>query len=322
MTMRYLARKSGALALTVYAVLTFNFLLFHVLPGSPVRLLARAGHLDAAARAQLTKLFGLNHSLPVQYLIYLRDMAEGQLGFSYQYREPVATVLGPAIINTVLLLGVATVVTVLAGVGLGVIAGARSSSRRDSSIVISSLILWSLPTFWTGIILIFLCGVWFHVLPISGITTPGVTMSGLSQLIDICRHLILPAVTLALVNVAEFALITRSSLVDVMTEDYMLTARAKGVSRRVIVWRHGVRNAMLPIMTATALYIGLVLGGAIQVEAVFSWPGLGLLTYNSVLQRDYPLLEAAFLIFAVGVILANFASDLVYRALDPRVRQA
>lgn len=321
MNVRYLARKSATLALTLFAVLTFNFLLFHVLPGNPVRLLARAGHLDAAARAQLTRLFGLNHSLGVQYLIYLRDMAEGQLGFSYVYRESVTTVLGPAIVNTVLLLGVATVVTILAGVGLGVIAGARANSRRDSSIVVSSLILWSLPTFWTGIILIFLCGVWFHVLPISGITTPGVTLSGLGELSDIARHLVLPALTLALVNVAEFALITRSSLVDVMTEDYMLTARAKGVSRRVVVWRHGVRNAMLPIMTATALYLGLVLGGAIQVETVFSWPGLGLLTYNAVLQRDYPVLEAAFLIFAVGVILANFASDLIYRALDPRVRQ-
>ncbi|MHB1593727.1 MAG: ABC transporter permease [Streptosporangiaceae bacterium] len=321
MSARYLARKAATLAATLFAVLTFNFLLFHVLPGNPVRLLARAGHLDAAARAQLTKLFGLNHSLPVQYLIYLRDMVEGKLGFSYVYREPVTTVLGPAITNTVLLLGVATVVTILAGVGLGVIAGARAHSRRDSSIVVGSLVLWSLPTFWTGMILIFLCGVWFHVLPISGITTPGVTLTGIGQFIDIARHLVLPAVTLALVNIAEFALITRSSLVDVMTEDYMLTARAKGASRRAIVWRHGVRNAMLPIMTATALYMGLVLGGAIQVETVFSWPGLGLLTYNSVLQRDYPVLEAAFLIFAVGVILANFASDLIYRLLDPRVRQ-
>lgn len=321
MSARYLARKSATLLATLFAVLTFNFLLFHVLPGNPVRLLARAGHLDAAARAQLTKLFGLNHPLPVQYLIYLRDMVQGKLGFSYIYREPVTTVLGPAITNTVLLLGVATVVTVLAGVGLGVIAGARAHSRRDSSIVVSSLVLWSLPTFWTGMILIFLCGVWFHVLPISGITTPGVTLTGIGQFLDIARHLVLPAVTLALVNIAEFALITRSSLVDVMTEDYMLTARAKGASRRTIVWRHGVRNAMLPIMTATALYMGLVLGGAIQVETVFSWPGLGLLTYNSVLQRDYPVLEAAFLIFAVGVILANFASDLIYRLLDPRVRQ-
>lgn len=321
MSARYLARKSATLLATLFAVLTFNFLLFHVLPGNPVRLLARAGHLDAAARAQLTRLFGLNHSLPVQYLYYLRDMLQGKLGFSYVYREPVTAVLGPAVTNTVLLLGVATVVTIVAGVGLGVIAGARANSRRDSGIVVSSLVLWSLPTFWTGMILIFLCGVWFHILPISGITTPGSALTGFGQLADIARHLVLPAVTLALVNVAEFALITRSSLVDVMTEDYMLTARAKGVPRRAIVWRHGVRNAMLPIMTATALYMGLVLGGAIQVETVFSWPGLGLLTYNSVLQRDYPVLEAAFLIFAIGVILANFASDLVYRLLDPRVRQ-
>lgn len=322
MNVRYLTRKIATLGATLLAVLTFNFLLFHVLPGNPIRLLSRSGHMSPEAAAQLKRLFGLDHSLPVQYLIYLRDLLHGQFGFSYIYREPVSAVIGPAIANTVLLLGTATVLTVLVGVVLGVVAGSRAGGRRDSSVVVGSLVLWSLPTFWTGMILIFLCGVWFHLLPIAGIVTPGVAESSASQVVDVARHLVLPTVTLALVNIAEFSLITRSSLVDVMTEDYMLTARAKGLARRVVVWRHGVRNALLPIVTATALYLGLVLGGAIQVETVFSWPGLGLLTYNSVLQRDYPVLEASFLIFAVGVILANFVSDLLYRALDPRVRQA
>lgn len=320
MSAGYWWRKAATLAATLFAVVTFNFLLFHVLPGNPVRLLARSGHLSPDAVAQLKALFGLDHPLPVQYLIYLRDLAEGNLGFSYIYREPVTAVLGPAIINTVLLLGIATVVTVVVGVGLGVLAGARAHTRTDTAVVVNSLVLWSLPTFWTGMILIFLCGVWFHLLPISGITTPGYTFSTWGQAVDVARHLVLPVVTLALVNVAEFALITRSSLVDVMSEDYMLTARAKGMARRNIVWRHGVRNALLPIVTATALYMGLVLGGAIQVETVFSWPGMGLLTYKSVLQRDYPVLEASFLIFAVAVILANFISDVLYRVLDPRVR--
>jgi peptide/nickel transport system permease protein len=189
-------------------------------------------------------------------------------------------------------------------------------------VVTTSLVLWSLPTFWTGMILIIIVGVWLHGLPISGISTPGNVYTELGHLEDVGLHLILPALTLVLVNVAEFVLISRSALVDVMNEDYMLTARAKGLRRRVIVWRHGVRNAMLPIVTATALYIGMVLGGAIEVETVFSWPGMGLLTYNSVLQRDYPVLEAAFLVFTVGVILANFIADLLYHALDPRVRNA
>jgi len=322
MSVRYLARKVFSLAVTLYAVASFNFLLFHVLPGNPVRLMARAGHLDPAAVAQLKQLFGLDRSLPIQYLIYLRDLIQGNLGFSYVYRQPVTTVLGPAIRNTVLLLGTATLLTIVVGVGLGVIAGARANSRTDTSVVVSSLVLWSLPTFWTGMILIFICGVWFHLLPISGINTLGYSFTSLGHLVDLGKHLILPTLTLALVNVAEFALITRSSLVDVMSEDYMVTARAKGLRRRVIVWRHGVRNALLPIVTATALYMGLVLGGAIQVEAVFSWPGMGLLSYKAVLSRDYPVLEASFLIFAVAVIIMNFASDLLYRALDPRVRQS
>jgi peptide/nickel transport system permease protein len=321
MTVRYLATKIATLVFTLFAVVTFNFLLFHVLPGDPVHLMARSGHLDTQAQAELTELFGLDRPIFVQYLIYLKDLLHGDLGFSYVYRQPVTDVLGPAIKNTVLLLGAATIVTVVVGVGLGVLAGSRANSRTDSSVVVNSLILWSLPTFWIGLILIFVFGVWLGGLPISGITTPGYEFTTWGHIVDVGRHLILPTITLALVEVAEFSLITRSSLVDVMSEDYMLTARAKGLARRVIVWHHGVRNALLPVVTATALYVGLVLGGAIQVEAVFSWPGMGLLTYKSVLARDYPVLEASFLIFSITVILANFAADLLYRVIDPRVRQ-
>lgn len=321
MSARYLLRKILSLVATLFAVVTFNFLLFHVLPGNPVRLMARAGHLDSTAEAQLTQLFGLDRPLPMQYLIYLRDMLHGDFGYSYVYREPVTNVLGPAVSNTILLLGAATLLTIVVGVALGVVAGARANSRIDTSVVVNSLILWSLPTFWIGLILIFVFGVWLQVLPISGISTPGYEFTTWGQIVDVAKHLILPTITLALVQVAEFTLITRSSLVDVMSEDYMVTARSKGIGRRAVVWRHGVRNALLPIVTATALYVGLVLGGAIQVETVFSWPGLGLLTYKAVLQRDYPVLEASFLLFAIAVILANFVADLFYRVVDPRVRQ-
>ena len=321
MTARYLLTKLATLALTLFAVVTFNFLLFHVLPGDPVHLMARSGHLDADAQAELTRLFGLDRPLFVQYLIYLKDLLHGDLGFSFVYRQPVTDVLAPAMKNTLLLLGAATLVTVIAGIGLGVLAGSRANTRTDSTVVVNSLILWSLPTFWIGLILIFVFGVWLGGLPISGITTPGYEFSTWGHIVDVGRHLILPTITLALVEVAEFSLITRSSLVDVMSEDYMLTARAKGLARRVITWHHGVRNALLPVVTATALYVGLVLGGAIQVEAVFSWPGMGLLTYKSVLARDYPVLEASFLIFSITVILANFGADLLYRVIDPRVRQ-
>jgi peptide/nickel transport system permease protein len=320
-SVRYVARKVASLFVTLYVTVSFNFLLFHVLPGSPIQLLARSGHYDAAARAQLVKLFGLNRSLFDQYVIYLRDMVHGDLGFSYVYRKPVATVLGGAIGNTVLLVGTATLVTVVVGVWLGVMAASRAHTLTDATITVGSLALWSMPDFFTGMILIFVCGVWTHILPISGLVTPGLVTGTWGHLLDVARHLVLPALTLALVNAAEFSLISRNTLVDVTVEDYMLTARAKGLSRRVIIWRHALRNAMLPIVTATALYVGMILGGAIQVETVFSWPGMGLLIYNSVVQRDYPVLEGSFLIFAIAVIATNFISDLLYRVLDPRVRR-
>lgn len=321
MTARYLGRKVATLALTLYVTVSFNFLLFHVLPGNPVQMLARSGHFSPAARAQLVRLFGLNHPLFEQYLIYLRNMLHGNLGFSYVYREPVTTIMGGAIGNTLVLVGTATLVTIVVGVVVGVIAASKAHSLTDASITVGSLALWSMPDFFTGMILIFLFGVWTHALPVSGIVTSGVTEGLWAHTLDVGRHLILPALTLVLVNAAEFSLITRNTLVDVLVEDYVVTARAKGLSRRRVVWGHALRNAMLPVMTAAGLYVGMILGGAIQVETVFSWPGMGLLIYNSVEQRDYPVLEGCFFLFAIAVIATNFIADLLYRLLDARVRR-
>ncbi len=321
MTARYLGRKVATLALTLYVTVSFNFLLFHVLPGNPVQMLARSGHFSPAARVQLVRLFGLNHPLFEQYLIYLKNMLHGNLGFSYVYREPVTTVMGGAIGNTLILVGTATVVTIVVGVIVGVIAASRAHSLTDASITVGSLALWSMPDFFTGMILIFLFGVWTHALPVSGIVTSGVTEGLWAHTLDVGRHLILPALTLVLVNAAEFSLITRNTLVDVLVEDYVVTARAKGLSRRRVVWGHAVRNAMLPVITAAGLYVGMILGGAIQVETVFSWPGMGLLIYNSVEQRDYPVLEGCFFLFAIAVIVTNFIADLLYHLLDARVRR-
>ena len=323
MRLGYLGRKIFALVLTLLAVVTFNFLLFRVLPGDPIQLYARSGHLTPEAADRLRALFGLDRPVWDQYLIYLKDLARGDLGFSLTYRRPVIDIIGERMVNTLVLLGAATVLIIALGVMLGVWAAARRGSKGDSTTVIGSLVLWSFPTFWVGLLLVFVFGVWLGWLPISGISTAGATYSSpLGAPLDVARHLILPTITLALVDIGQFVLITRSSLVDVLTEDFMTTAKAKGMSKRRMTWRHGMRNAMLPVVTASALYIGLVVGGAIQVETVFSWPGMGELTYSAVLRRDYPVLEACFLVFAVTVILANFASDLMYLALDPRVREA
>lgn len=320
---KYLAKKITWLLVTLYIVATFNFLLFHVMPGNPVLLLARSGHLTAQEAAQVTKLYGLDHSLLAQYFIYLGNLVHGQLGISYAYHQPVSQLLSQYLGNTILLLFAATLITVVIGTFMGVIAANRRGGRVDATTVVSSVIGWSLPTFWVGIILVFVCGVWIHALPIVGMETPNEVYSSWFQRVgDISQHLVLPTLTMVIVNIAQFTLVARASVIEVLSEDFMLTAVAKGLSPGRILWRHAVRNGLLPIITSTALLVGLVVGGAIQVEVVFSWPGMGLLIYNAVLNRDYPVIEASFLVFTVVVLLVNFASDLLYQALDPRVREA
>lgn len=316
-------KKIGQVITTMFAVITFNFILFRVLPGDPIRLIARAGNLSQEAIARLRNLFGLDQPLPVQYLYYLRNLATGEFGISISYRRPVIDILKERITNTVILLAAATVIVVLIGVGAGMLAAARRGSRTDQGLVITSLVFWSLPTFWTGLILVIVLGVYFRAFPVSGVNTPGADFATpLARLLDLGKHLVLPTITLAIVDMGQFMLITRSTLVDVLTEDYILTAKAKGLSFRRILWEHGLPNALLPIITTTALYVSLVIGGAIQVETVFSWPGMGRLMYDAVLRRDYPILEASFLLLAVTVILANFLSDILYMLIDPRVREA
>ncbi|MGO8956736.1 MAG: ABC transporter permease [Streptosporangiaceae bacterium] len=321
--LRYLARKIVWLVVTLYGIVTFNFVLFHLLPGNPVRLLARSGHLTPQAVAQITQVYGLNHPPLEQYVIYLRDLLHGQLGISYTYRIPVSQLLGQYLGNTVLLLTGATIVTIGAGIIAGVIAANRRGGAYDSAAVTSSVIGWSLPTFWTALILAFLLGVWLHAFPIFGMETPNAVYTSQFQRIqDIASHLLLPTLTLVIVNIAQFVLVARAAVIEVLAEDFMVTATAKGLTPRRILWRHAVRNALLPIVTSSALLIGLVVAGAIEVETVYSWPGMGLLVYNAVLNRDYPVIEAAFLVFAIVVLLVNFASDLLYQVLDPRVRDA
>jgi len=322
-SLRYLIRKIIWLLLTLYGIVTFNFVLFHVLPGNPVQLLARSGHLTPQAVADITRVYGLNHPALEQYVIYLRNLLHGQLGISFTYREPVRQLLGQYLGNTVLLLSGATILTIVLGVMAGVVAASRRGGAYDSATITASVIGWSLPTFWTGLILAFMLGVWFHAFPIFGIQTPNAVYTSQWQHIeDIAAHLALPTLTLVIVNIAQFVLVARASVIEVLAEDFMLTATAKGLLPRKILWQHAVRNALLPIVTSSALLVGLVVGGAIEVETVFSWPGMGLLAYNSVLNRDYPVIEAAFLVFAVAVLLVNFASDLLYQILDPRVRES
>jgi peptide/nickel transport system permease protein len=318
---RYLGQKLTYLVLTLAAVLVTNFVLFHLMPGDPVTHIARGQHLDAAAVARLRAFYGLDRSMVDQFLTYVGHLARGDLGYSYTYQTSVGPIVFKALGNTVILVTVSTALVIGLGILVGVFAASRRGSRADGSLVIGSLVFWSLPTFWVGMLLIFGFAVTLNWLPIAGMyTADAIYPTIFTQLSDLARHLVLPTIAMVLVDVAQFVLITRSSLLATLSEDFMTTARAKGLHPRRVLWRHGVRNALLPVVTATTLYASATVGGTIQVETVFSWPGMGQLIYLSVVRRDYPVMEACFLIFAVVVVLANFASDVVYRLLDPRVR--
>jgi peptide/nickel transport system permease protein len=314
-------------------VLTFNFFLFRVLPGDPAKSGLRDPRLSPTAVAALQERFGLNRPVFValdgrdpfdsQYFAYLGGLVRGDLGLSYAFRDrPVADLLGQGLVNTLWLVLPAQVLAIVLGTLLGLIAAWRRRTAIDSGALIFSLVTWSLPTFFLGIVLLFFGSAWFD-LPIAGKGTVGATFNSLpEQLIDIGRHMLLPTLTLSLVLLGEYMLIMRSSVLDVFSEDYILTAKAKGLSTYRIIRDHALRNAMLPLVTLIALTLGFTVAGAIQVEAVYSWPGLGELTVRAVGQRDYPVLQGAFLLLAVSVVLANLIADIVYTWLDPRVTEA
>ncbi|HUK49738.1 MAG TPA: ABC transporter permease [Terriglobales bacterium] len=314
----YFARKIIGLLITVFLVLSFNFYLFRILPGNPFTLLFRGSGLSAEAMHNLNVQFGLDKPIWYQYIVYLKNTAAGNLGISYQTRAPVADLVSFALVNTLILLSAASVVSIVAGILIGVVAAWKRGSKLDVSASALMLVLYSMPTFWLGLILLFAGVIYLH-LPVSGMTSITGDTGAFSQLIDLLGHMILPLTTLVLGLTGQYVLVMKSALLDVFTEDYMVTARAKGISNKRLLWKHGFRNAVLPMMTLVSLNLGLSIGGAIQTETIFSWPGMGLLIYHAILARDYPVLQGAFLVVTIAVIFANFMADLLFPLLDPRV---
>ncbi len=329
----YLLRKIGWALLTIFVVITFNFVLFRVLPGDPAKSGLRDPRLNPAAVEALRERFGIDkpvflnleggNPFDTQYVAYFGALSRGDLGTSYAFRDrPVSELIGQALGNTLWLILPSQFLAILFGAGLGLFAAWRRGRALDVSALTFSLFMWSLPTFFLGIILLIIGANWFG-LPTAGRITIGAGFeSPLDVAIDVGRHLILPTLTLTLVLIGEYMLIMRSSVLDVFGEDYILTARAKGLSTYRIIRHHALRNAILPMVTLIALNLGFTVSGAIQVEAVYSWPGLGALTVNAVGDRDFPVLQGAFLLIAVAVVLANLIAELVYGWLDPRVSEA
>jgi peptide/nickel transport system permease protein len=320
---RYLARKTFHAIATLAFVVAFNFFLFRVMPGDPIKLLARGSkaHMSRQAIAGLEHRLGLDRPLPQQLVVYVKDTVTGEWGISFISGRPVTEVIGEAVWPTVLLVGSATMLSTFFGLWAGIRGAWRRGSAFDTSSLFASLILYSAPEGWLGMmLLIFFVGT-LHWFP-AGQMSSNNGATGVAQLSDTVYHLFLPCLTLTLGYIGEYHIVMRSSLLEVMGEDFVTTARAKGVPDRLVRRRHAVPNALLPSLTLVFYSIGFVLGGAIIVEEVYSWPGLGLLTYTAIDQLDYPVLEGIFLLFSGAVILSNLLADLLYGYLDPRVREA
>ncbi len=323
---RYLLGKIAQILLTMVFVLAFNFFLFRVMPGNPVTLLARStgGKISAQAQAALAHDLGLDQPLLRQFVTYVQDTVKGDFGLSLFVR-PGQSVIGTFaafLTPTVVLVGLSTIFSTVFGLLLGIYSGWRRGSAFDLGSMGFSLVLYAMPEFWLGIILlIFLAGT-LHLFPVAGYSSLEGNLTGFAHFVDVVNHLFLPCLTLTLAFLGEYYLLMRSSLLDVLGEEYITLARAKGLREKMVLWRHAVRNALLPTVTLVALNFGFVIGGAITVETVYSYPGLGLLTFRAIQAKDFPLLQGMFLFFSLAVILANFVADLLYLYLDPRVRQA
>jgi peptide/nickel transport system permease protein len=315
----YVVRKVLAAIGTLAFVLTFNFVLFRVMPGDPVAILARSERLTDADVAALQEAYGLNEPLPQQYVIYVRQVLGGDLGVSLRTPQAVTSMIGERVWPTVLLVGLGTLFATLIGLAIGVKGGWRRRSHFDRSTLLGGLVLYSMPEGWLGMLLLLVFAGTLGWFPAGGYETGGLT--GIDRVVDITNHLFLPVLTLTLGYVGEYALVMRSSLIEVMDEPFVETARAKGVPDTWVRRRHAVPNALLPSFTLILLSFGFVLGGSIIVESVYSWPGLGLLTYDAIRQLDYPVLQGVFLVTSAAVIVVNLIADLSYGYLDPRIRE-
>jgi peptide/nickel transport system permease protein len=305
-------------------MLVVNFFLFRILPGDPARTLGRGRLTSAEQLEEFNRTYGLDEPTGQQFVTYLTNLAHGDLGYSILYRRDVSGILLDRLWPTLLLVGTATVLAALLGVWIGIRAGWERGGAFDRFSTGTSLTLYSMPEWWLGLLLIATLAVGLGpvpgLFPTGGLSSPDVDPLSLAGVVDVGWHLFLPVVTLTLAYLADYSLIMRSSLLDEIGEDYLTTARAKGLRDVQVRNRHAVRNALLPTTTVVALNIGFVVTGAITVETVFSIPGLGLLATEALSVPDYPVLQGTFLVASAAVIVANLAANLLYGVLDPRVR--
>lgn len=321
----YILKRLIFSIILVFFVLTLNFIIFELMPGDPMEIFASARvFTDQATRDRIAAQFGLDQPLHIRYVYYIRNMLTGNFGVSYQYHKEISQLLLPRLMNTMYLVGTSTVIAIALGTFLGVLAAWKRGSTVDNASVIMSLITYSLPSFWMGMVMLLIFSHYLGWFPSAGIvpahwavhwpTNPLVEIYGRLQ------HLFLPVLTLVLFQYGGYLLLTRATMTEALTEDFILTARAKGLKERTVLYKHALKSASLPLITSIALSFGFMLTGAIITEQVFTYPGLGLWLWHAITYADYPVLQTQFFIIALCVIIANFIADVMYGMVDPRVK--
>ncbi|HUH94566.1 MAG TPA: ABC transporter permease [Casimicrobiaceae bacterium] len=316
----FVGRRLLQLVPVIVAIAALNFVLVHLAPGDVAQLLAgQSGQASAEYVNQLRHEFGLDRPLLEQFLIYLDHLARFDLGYSYVQQTPVLALIADRLPATLLLMVSAITLALGLGIAFGVAAARRFGSLLDNMISVGALVVYATPVFWLGLILIVLFSVDLRLLPPDGMTDTRTTHTGLAYALDVLRHLVLPAITLALFYVAVYARLMRSAMLEVLGRDFITAARAKGLAERTIAWSHAAPNAILPVVTIAGVMFGNMLGGSILVETVFGWPGLGRLIFDALLQRDLNLLLGILFVSSLVVVAANLLVDLAYGLLDPRI---
>jgi peptide/nickel transport system permease protein len=310
----YVLKRVGQSVIVLLLVTMIMFVMFHLLPGNPAR--AELGvKAQPAAVAAFDKLQGLNRPIWYQFYVYLNHLVHGNLGFSYIQNASVGLLFVQRFPKTIILVGLATVVAIVVAIPLGILQAVRRNKAEDYVLTGTSFVLYSFPTFWLGIILIEIFAISLHILPP---TAPEGTTVG--AILSDWQGLILPVMTLALVQIAAYSRYMRSSMIENLAQDYIRTAKAKGLSRRAVLFRHALRNSLIPMATLVGLSIPAVLSGAVITESVFNYPGVGLLFVQSAESEDFSVLLGLTLVAAIGVIIGNLVADIGYAVLDPRIR--
>jgi peptide/nickel transport system permease protein len=308
--------------IVVAIVTTIVFILIHIAPGDPFTSAMDNPNVTEAMRAKWRAMYGLDRPLLEQYALYLSNAARGDFGWSFSMHRPVIDVLKDALPNTLLLAGTALVIGFAGGIGLAVIQATRPGSRTDRTLGAGSMFFYAMPDFWLALMMMLIFAYWLPWFPVAGAVDPVMHeyMGPLAAFGDRLKHLALPAITLALLSGAAIARYQRAELLRVLPDDFVRTARAKGVGERRVMWVHVLRNALIPTISLLGLSLPVLFTGAVFIERVFAWPGMGWVILNGVATRDYPLVTAGVIVAAATVTLGSLAADLLYSVADPRIR--